>query len=50
MNINKLVVEWNQFCLEDIKEESYQSNDDEPLKVDCYWSKIELIRDGINKR
>ena len=33
--------------IEDIKEEWYQSNDGMPLRVAHYWSKIELIKDGV---
>ena len=47
MNVDKLTDEWNQYCLEDIKEECYQSNDGMPLRVAYYWSKIELIKDGV---
>ena len=46
--LTKLAIEWNQYCLEDIKEEWYQSNDGKSLRVDYYyWSKIELIKDGM---
>ena len=48
MNVNKLMDEWNQFCVEDIKEEWCQSNGGKPLKDDCFWSKIELIKDGMD--
>ena len=40
VNVDKLTDEWNQYCLEDIKEEWYQSNDGKPLRVDYYWSKL----------
>ena len=48
VNFDKLTNEWNQYCLEDIKEEWYHSNDGKPLRVDYYWSKIELIKDGMD--
>ena len=47
MNVDKLTDECNQYCLEDIKEEWHQSNDGKPLRVDYYWSKIELIKDAM---
>ena len=50
VNVDKLTDEWNQYCLEDIKEEWYQSNDGEPLRTDrtdYYWSKIEIKKDDM---
>ena len=48
VNVDKLTDEWNQHCLEYIKEEWYQSDDGKSLRVDYYyWSEIESIKDGM---
>ena len=49
MKFDKLTDGWNQYCLEDIKEEWYQLNDGNPLRVDYCWSKIESIKDGMGQ-
>ena len=47
VNVENLTDQWNQYCLEYIKEEWCQSNDGKPLRIDYYWSKIELMKDGM---
>ena len=47
VKFDKLTDGWNQYCLEDIKEEWYQLNDGNLLRVDYCWSKIESIKDGM---
>ena len=47
MNVYELKDEWNQYCLEDIKEVLYQSNNDKPPRIDYYWSIIELIKNDV---
>ena len=47
MKVNKLTDEWNQYCLEVIKKECYESNDGKSLRVDFCWNKTELIKDGM---
>ena len=48
MNVEKLTDQWNQYCLENIKGGVVpKKNDVKPVRTDYYWSKIELMEDGM---